>query len=345
MSGRKRTELTPRRVRAGDVVAVVSPSFGAPAAWPHRAQRGAAYLASLGLRVMFMPHARSRSGWVSASGPERAADLHAAFADPNVSVVLCSIGGNHSNQVLPYLDFDLIAAHPKLFQGYSDITVLHWALHVHAGLRTFYGPALVPELGEYREVLSYTDRWLRAAWFGDGPLHFEPAAEWTDEFLDWNAREDLARPRRRQPGGGWRTLRGGAAEGWLMGGCLETITYHIKGSPAWQDLTGALLFLEISEEVPPPATVDAYLTNLENLGVFDQVEGLVVARPFRYPPDQVERFWEVVHERTARSAIPVLGDVECGHADPMLTLPLGARARIDASAHEFEILVPATMDP
>jgi muramoyltetrapeptide carboxypeptidase len=87
------------------------------------------------------------------------------------------------------------------------------------------------------------------------------------------------------------------------------------------------------------------LTNLESLGVFDQVEGLVVARPLRYPPDQIERFWEVVHERTARSAIPVLGDVECGHVDPMLTVPLGARARIDASAHEFEILEPATIGP
>jgi muramoyltetrapeptide carboxypeptidase len=75
--------------------------------------------------------------------------------------------------------------------------VLHWALLKHAGLVTFYGPALLPELGEYPTVLPDTDTWLRAAWFGALPLRFTPAAAWTDEFLDWNRRADLARPRAR----------------------------------------------------------------------------------------------------------------------------------------------------
>ena len=67
------------------------------------------------------------TGWTAGSGQERAADINAAFADPDVSVVLAAIGGNHSAQLLPYLDFELIAANPKVFQGYSDNTLLHWA--------------------------------------------------------------------------------------------------------------------------------------------------------------------------------------------------------------------------
>ena len=134
----------PPRVRRGDTVAVVSPSFGAVARWPHRVERGTTYLESLGLKVKVMPNAARSEGWVSASPEARVEDLHQAFIDDDVTVVLAAIGGNHSNQLLPLLDYDLIAAHPKLFQGYSDMTVLHWALAKHAGISTFYGPALVP---------------------------------------------------------------------------------------------------------------------------------------------------------------------------------------------------------
>ena len=100
--------------------------------------------------------------------------------------MLAAIGGNHSNQLLPLLDYDLIRAYPKIFQGFSDITVLHWALAKHSGLSTFYGPALVPELGEFPNVFAYTDRYLRAAWFDAEPIPYEPAETWTDELLDWD---------------------------------------------------------------------------------------------------------------------------------------------------------------
>jgi muramoyltetrapeptide carboxypeptidase len=109
-----------------------------------------------------MPNAARDDGWASASPRERADDIHAAFLDDEVSVVLASIGGLHSNQLLPHLDPELIAAHPKVLQGYSDVTVLLWALAKHAGLRTFHGPALIPELGEFPSVLGYTDCHLRA---------------------------------------------------------------------------------------------------------------------------------------------------------------------------------------
>src|SRR5947209_3606151 len=96
--------IKPPRARPGDTVAVISPSWPAVASWPHRVARGRAYLESLGLRVRIMPNAGGREGWVSGSPQARAADLHQAFADPDVAVVLCAIGGNHSNQMLPYLD-------------------------------------------------------------------------------------------------------------------------------------------------------------------------------------------------------------------------------------------------
>lgn len=292
-----------------------------------------------------MPNAGRNDGWASAPAQARVDDIHAAFLDDEVSVVLASIGGNHSNQLLAHLDYDLIRAHPKIFQGYSDITVLDWALFGRAGLSTFYGPSLVPELGEFPEVLPFTDRWLRAAWFGQEPIEFEPATEWTDEFLDWEQKVDLTRPRRLHKGEGWVTVREGDAEGWLLGGCLETICWHLKGSTSWIDPEGAILFLEMSEEAPSPAHVDAYLTDLDELGVFRVVAGLIVGRPYGYDDGRRETLWRVIGERTEHARIPVLANVDLGHTDPMLTVPIGARARIDATAKRFSLLDAATADP
>ncbi len=334
--------LVPPRVKPGDTVAIVCPSAPAVAYWPHRVERGREFLHSLGLRTRLMPNAGARDGFVAGTPEQRAADIHEAFLDPDVSVVLAAIGGYNSNQLLPHLDFDLIAAHPKVLQGYSDITWLLWAVAARSGLRTFHGPALVPELGEFPEVLPCTARSLRAAWFGEEPAPFSPAEAWTDEFLDWFVRADLARPRTLVPGAGWRVLRDGRAEGWLFGGNLETIAWHLRGSSLWPDLEGALLFLEISEDAPSPAAVDSYLTDLEHLGVFEQAQGLLFGRPLRYPADQREALLTVVRRRTERSGIPVLADVDIGHTDPMLTLPLGARARLDTSVPEFRLLEPAT---
>jgi muramoyltetrapeptide carboxypeptidase LdcA involved in peptidoglycan recycling len=320
----------PPRVRPGDTVAIVSPSFGAVGTWPHRVERGTAYLESLGLKVRLMPNAARNEGWASARPEDRVADLHDAFADDEVAVILAGIGGNHSNQLVPLLDFDLVRAQPKVFQGYSDITVLHWALAKHAGLVTFYGPALVPELGEFPQVLPYTDRYLRAAWFGGEPIDYEAADAWTDELLDWSTKADLTRPRELREGDAWITIREGRAAGPLLGGCLETICWHVKGSGAWIDPEGAILMLETSEEAPPPSDVDAYLTDLEQLGVFDAAAGLVVARPYGYTAESAQVLWEVVARRTDASGLPVLANVEAGHADPMLTLPFGVQAELDA---------------
>jgi muramoyltetrapeptide carboxypeptidase len=333
----------PARVQPGDTVAVVSPSFGAVGRWPHRVQQATSYLESLDLRVRVMPNAARSESWASAPPEARADDLHRAFGDDEVSVVLAGIGGNHSNQLLPFLDYDLIGSHPKVFQGYSDITVLHWAIAKHAGLSTFHGPALVPELGEFPQVLPHTDRYLRAAWFGDEAITYEPAECWTDELLDWNTKTDLTRPRELRRSEGWLTIREGVASGPLLGGCLETICWHLKGSAAWLDPAGAVVFLEMSEEAPSPAHVDGYLTDLEQLGVFDAAAALVFARPHGYTPESTKALWDVVARRTEASGLPVLANVEAGHADPMATLPLGVAAELDARSKRLRLLEAPTV--
>jgi muramoyltetrapeptide carboxypeptidase LdcA involved in peptidoglycan recycling len=131
--------LRPPALSSGDTIAVVSPSWCGPAEVPTPYRRGLAALRAHGFEVRVMAHAERRRGWVSGTPQERVADLHDAFADQQVRAVLCTIGGLHSAQLLPLLDFDLIAANPKVFCGYSDITSLHLAIHGVTGLVTFMG--------------------------------------------------------------------------------------------------------------------------------------------------------------------------------------------------------------
>jgi muramoyltetrapeptide carboxypeptidase LdcA involved in peptidoglycan recycling len=320
----------------GSMIAIVCPSAPAVAAFPHRVERGIAFLESLGFKAKLMPNASLETGWTAGTGEQRADDIHTAFSDPEVSVVLAAIGGNHSADVLRYLDYELIAANPKIFQGYSDITVLHWALFKNARLQTFHGPALVSELAEFPEVFPYTARWMEKAW-SENSLDFEPAGEWTDEFLDWSAKKDLERARVRRPARGWRCLREGTATGTLLGGCLETIMWHIRATDVWTPPREAILFLETSEEAPSPAHVDAYLTTLERSGVLQAIAGLIVGRPAGYDEDRKTAMFEAIVLRTESDHIPVLADVDIGHTDPMLTLPLGREARIDTGTLSFQV--------
>ncbi|MDP9068006.1 MAG: LD-carboxypeptidase [Actinomycetota bacterium] len=329
--------LAPPPPQPGSAVAIVCPSFPAVAEFPHRVERGSAFLESLGFKVKLMPNASLSTGWTAGSGEQRAADIHSAFADPEVSVVLAAIGGNHSAQLLQHLDYNLIASNPKVFQGYSDVSTLHWAMFKNSHLQTFHGPALASELAEFPNVLSYTENWMKEAWNG-GPMVFEPADEWTDEFLDWEQKKDLERPRDRKPSDGWQCVREGTAEGFLIGGCLETIMWHIRDTDIWTQPEGAILFVETSEEAPSPGHVDAYMTTLDRGGVFDAVTGLIVGRPAAYDDERKTAMLEVVARRTERAGIPVLADVDIGHTDPMLTLRMGAQARLDAGARSFQVL-------
>jgi muramoyltetrapeptide carboxypeptidase len=333
--------VRPPRLREGDTVGVISPSWGGGAAYPHRVERGVEYLESLGFRVRIAPHAMNSAGYVSDTAENRAADIHAMFRDPEVKALISTIGGDHSCHLLQLLDFDLIREHPKVLMGYSDVTVLNVAIWSRTGLVTFNGPALMVELAEYPRVFGYTERYMLKALGSAEPVGaVEPSPWWTEEFLDWGEKEDLGRERRRQASSGWEWLRGGSAEGVLVGGCLESLQ-HLRGTPYWPELDGAILFLETSEEKPNPERVDGILMDYENMGAFRRIRGLLFGRPYGYTPSERRQLHEVILERTGAYGFPVVAAMDFGHTSPMFTLPVGCRAVIDAGRERFEIVEAA----
>ena len=329
------------RLRPGDAVGIVSPSWPGAALFPHRVENGVKQIERMGFRVVLGRHALSQRGYVSETGENRAADLHELFEDPEVRAIVSAIGGDHSVHLLPHLDFELLARHPTILMGFSDVTVLNVALWQRTGLVTFNGPALLTDFAERPRMFRYTERsFLDTVCRAEPVGRVEPSDFWTDEILDWSQQLDLTRPRQRQPSSGWSWLRPGRVEGILVGGCLESLQ-HLRGTAFWPDLDGAILFLETSEEKPSPATVDGLLMDYENMGVLDRVAGLLFARPMRYTEDEKQELRDVILERTGRHDFPVVADMDFGHTEPRFVVPLGCRARIDSEARSFEILEAA----
>ncbi|MET9532183.1 S66 peptidase family protein [Streptomyces sp. NPDC006649] len=322
--------FAPPRLRKGDVVAVATPS--APVMTPRRLARGAEALRELGYEVRMGPLAAG--GVQNATPDQRVDELNRFFADPEVRCVVASLGGLNSNAVLEALDYDALRADPKIILGYSDITTILLAVHRRAGLVTFHGPTLLPELAEYPQILPYTrDKLLRAVARPQPLGRLTPAEEHTDEMLLWDESDDRAR--RLRPGDGWQWLHAGTGTGPLLGGNLETIGL-LAGTDYLPDLTGAVVFLETC--ATDIRVVEQSLTQLRMLRVFDKMAALLLGRSFRAPDGFETALRQLVRSTTARYRVPVVAGLDIGHSDPMLTLPLGVRARVDARTRSVEVL-------
>lgn len=331
--------VKPQALASGDAVAVVSPSWGGPGTVPRRFERGVRALREhLGVDVRLMPHTCGNRSWVSATPQQRADDLNAAFADPHIRAVLCSIGGDHSAQILDRIDYDAVIANPKIFCGYSDMTVLHHALHARTGLVTFYGPSVLAEWGEWPRPYDYTVEHFRRVTMRDEPLGVVRPPEFTvDEFLDWSV--DETRQRERRPADPWLPLRHGRGRGPLLVGCLPSIR-QLLGT-AWQpDHRGRVLVVETPEMPYSRADADRDLWHLRNAGMLDDLAGLVLARPYQFDPDDIHALQRLTLDATEGRPYPVLFGVDCGHTDPMLTLPIGVPATVggpDLSVEESAV--------
>jgi muramoyltetrapeptide carboxypeptidase LdcA involved in peptidoglycan recycling len=333
--------IKPPKLKPGDTIGIVSPSWGGAGRFPHRTERGVACLESLGYKVKMGKHALNQRGFVSDSAENRVADLHAMFKDRKVKAIIAAIGGDHSSHLLPLIDFDLIQDNPKIFMGYSDITVLNVALWQLTGLTTFNGPALLTDFAEFPTMFEYTESHMTRVLTQAEPLgDILPSPWWTEERLEWDQQLDLERLRKQETSAGWTWFGTGSVQGPLVGGCIESLQ-HLRGTSYWPDWDEAILFIETSEEQPSPATVDGILMDYENMGVLSQISGLIVGRPMGYTVEQKQLLRDIVQERLSGYDLPIIMDMDFGHTAPQLTLPLGCRAEIDVDERRFSLLEAA----
>jgi muramoyltetrapeptide carboxypeptidase LdcA involved in peptidoglycan recycling len=270
-----------------------------------------------------------------------------AFADNSIQAIISTIGGEDSIRTLPYVDLEVIRDHPKIFMGYSDTTITHLAC-MKAGLGAFYGPAFMSGFAENGGMFPYMVESVKRTLFCPDPIgEIQPNRDgWMVERVDWGAAANQERRRAMNPSTGWVFLQGaGVRHGHLLGGCLEVLDW-LRGSEYWPSpgmWRNAILFLETSEDAPPPYQVRYVLRTLAALGVLKRICGLLFGRPGGEMP--VERFddydraiLQVVRDEEGLVDLPVITRMDFGHTDPMFVLPYGVLAEIDCEKQKFSIL-------
>lgn len=261
------------------------------------------------------------------------------FLDPAIDGIMTTIGGSCSISVIEYLDFSAIAQHPKVFCGYSDITSLHMALMVKAGLRTFYGPALVPSFGEHPDILEYSkqsflDTVVRPF---TGPRTLQPPSEWSNQLRDAFTDEWKTGQRKMQPNSGWSIVRQGHVEAPLVAVNLNTFS-NTLGTDVQPNLNGCILLIE--EMTSLLEMEERKLWQLRRAGVFDQIQGLIVSKPDSFDACKADfRYTDILLEATNGYKFPIMTEFDCGHTYPMITVAQGTRTRLDCDGKVPEVTV------
>lgn len=301
--------LRPGRLHFGDTVGIIAPASAPPD--PQAVDRAAEALERFGFKPKLAKNLRARHGFLAGTDRERAADLMQMFADKKVAAIICLRGGYGAARILDRLDYDVIRRHPKILSGYSDITSLHCALARKVKLISIHAPMLNGALADPK-VPEFTKKsFLRTV------MEARPAGSICGGY----------------DGKTVSILRGGVAEGRLIGGNLSVLCASL-GTPFAPSFKGKILFFEdISEK---PYRLDRMLTQLLNAGILSQVAGVAVGvnRNCTDPDAKAggeyrQTAADVVTERLASLRVPVVTGLPFGHVALNATLPVGAKARLD----------------
>jgi muramoyltetrapeptide carboxypeptidase len=297
--------IKPPALPRGATIGIISPS--SPQRDEARLERGVRYLESLGYQVKIGRHVYARhGGYLAGTDEQRAEDLHAMFRDPDVSAIFCARGGYGCARILPLVDFGLIRRHPKIFVGFSDVTVLQLALLKRTGLVTFSG------------AMPSVD-------MADG---FEPIAE--EQF--WRVLTERRRPGALHQPLALNIIRRGRTEGRLLGGNLSVLV-SLLGTGYLPELGGSILALEDVGEAT--YRIDRMLVQLSMATARRPAAGVIYGSwsqpdsPSGLTPHRdVE---EVLQERLDIAAGPILSNLLYGHQAQKFTLPIGVMARLETA--------------
>ena len=298
--------MIPARLKPGDEIRVIAPSRSLSVIWPVMYDGAVEWWKEHGYHVTFAQHSREVEDFMSPSIGAKADDIHAAFADPNVKMVISCIGGFNCNRILPHLDYDLIARNPKILCGYSDVTALLNAIRARTGLVTYHGPHFSTfGLDKSRE---YTWKAMLDCLCQPAPVQVEPSAA----------------------AGAYTVLQPGVCEGPIIGGNLCTLNL-LQGTAYMPDLRGKVLFLEDDNIMGEYFCYEfaRNLTSLLQCRGAQEIAGIVFGRFEESCGMTADVMRRVIRDVVPENILVVFG-ADFGHVFPMITFPIGGRVRVEA---------------
>ncbi len=299
--------ITPDPIKPGATIGLVSP---ASAPKPERLDLGIEYLRSRGYLVKEGPNLRGKHKYLSGYGPEQIADIHWAFQDDEVDLIMCSRGGYGTPRFLDDLDYELIAQHPKFFIGYSDITALQCAFAVETGLVTISGVMAAVEMAAEGGIDPYTEK----------------------VFWDLITKPMSGQVLKNPSDMPHAILSEGQGQGPLVGGCFSLFN-NLMGTPYFPDVSGGIMVLEdIGENAQH---LDRMLSQFKMAGFFhgeERISGLMLGQfidTWEKADEDDFLLEELVHDIIGKVDFPIVSSVAYGHGMRKMTLPLGANATLN----------------
>lgn len=331
------SQIKLNKLQKGDKVAVLSPSNGLPEIFP--------WVQDLGLKRLkdvfgLMPVEYATTRKMGSSLQDRAADIMSAFTNPEIKAIFASIGGNDQIKLIKYLDKEQIKNNPKPFFGFSDNTHLH-ILISSLGVPSYYGGSIMTQLAMQGNMMDLTVESLNRALFDGGELITSGSPVYNDIGLSWADKELLTKQRLMEENEGLLWDGDNEATGILWGGCIESMIAQAavgKYLPSVEEMSGKILFLESAENIPPIWTIRYLLTGLGERGWFEQLTGVMVGRPKAWDFDKQNNSTEKAQYKKAQqdlilsvvreynNDITIVQNVDFGHTDPQIVLPIGNTA-------------------
>jgi len=316
--------------------------------YPRVYELGVKNLQALGLSVVEFPTTRANPDFLYENPKARAEDVNRAFADPTVDAIISTIGGDDSIRILPYLEVNTIRSNPKIFMGYSDTTTLLSYCN-QLGFVTFHGPSVMAGLSQMQSLPATFATHVREMLFEPEDSYvYRPYEVYSNGYPEWGEIANLGKINTSRHSPGWNWLQGrSVARGHLFGGNIEILEW-LRGTsywPAGDFWDGKILFLETSEEKPHRSYVRRWLRTFGILGGLDRIVGLLVGRARDYSDEEKQKLDQnvvaVVSQEFHRTDLPIITNMDFGHTDPQLIIPLGIKAEIDCEIKRFSLVEPA----
>jgi muramoyltetrapeptide carboxypeptidase LdcA involved in peptidoglycan recycling len=315
-------KIIPSKLRSGDKIRIIAPSRSISLLNKETCDIADQRLSQLGLEVSFGKHVEENDKFNSSSIKSRIEDLNEAFADKSINGILTVIGGFNSNQLLNYLDFDLIRKNPKILCGYSDITALSNTIYSKTGLISYSGP----HYSSFGQKLhfDYTLEYFKRCLFESTPFDLIASQQWSDDPWYKNQEE-----RNLIDNEGYWIINNGKASGSILGANLCTFNL-LQGTDFMPNLADSILFLE-DDELTFPAEFDRNLQSVIHLPGFNKVRGIVIGRFQKVSEISKNALEEIIKTKEKLNHLPVIANVDFGHTDPKVTFPIGGVATIEAN--------------
>ena len=325
-------KIIPAKLQKGDEVRIVAPARSFKIIGQDSREWAAKRFADMGLKVSFGKYMKTEEMDLMGSSAveHRVADLMDAFKDKNVKAIFTIIGGSNSNQILPYLDYEVIRNNPKIFCGFSDITALLNAIYAKTGLVTFHGPHY-SSIGCIKGS-KYTLENLQTMLMGEQKNQLQPSKEWSDDlwFINQEDRNFIKNE-------GWWIINEGKAEGTIIGGNIGTFDLLLGTSYRPKFEKDTILFIEdCFTSAGDAGAFDRHLQALMYQEDFKNVKGMVIGR-FQKASEVSREKLEFILNKPELKHMPIIANVDFGHTTPLTTFPIGGTAKIENNQIYFEI--------